>query len=327
MTPERRDMARTRHFLYHTPSQSLDTVQGGGKGGRGTRNKTWLEKATSPSANANTGALDGKDPRIDGIGGVVPDLTLGEAKPDPSQIVAEVLEAEPRQAPFYLRYRLLPIIGVALSASWIGLASWTMFRKMAFSNILDLLPHEQGGLAAGILTPVALIWMVVALFERGRQLRGETAALRWQLERLAYPSERAEKRVREITDSLTRQARILTRASEDAMARARAIDETIQKRLLGLARVSEDADIRAQAVAEALRRQTDDLRDAADRAVEQAAEVGDVLSRRTSDLTVNADRASARAESLAETLHRRAGELADAADRASERTLRKRRRV
>ena len=163
------------------------------------------------------------------------------------------------KAPFYIRYRFLSIVGVLASAGWIVVSLHYIQNQMGWPNLFNLLPHELGGMAAGILTPLALIWLVVALLERGTQLRRESAALQWHLKQLTYPSARAEGRVSEVTESLRRQARELTKVTEDASSRAEAVTDAVRRRVAELAKVSEDADLRAQSVAELLRRQTEDL--------------------------------------------------------------------
>ena len=175
--------------------------------------------------------------------------------------------------PFYLRYRLATAGGVVLSGAWLAAAAYFIDRQILWPDLMVLLPHEIGGLAAGVLTPLALLWMVIAFFERGRKLHHETRALHWYFSRLTYPSDRAESRVAQVTESLRRQARELSQASAEAVTRSEAIDAQVRKRAVELSQVSHDADLRAQAIAEALRRQTGDLEVAAEKAAERAREV------------------------------------------------------
>nr|MBC8158409.1 hypothetical protein [Alphaproteobacteria bacterium] len=188
---------------------------------------------------------------------------------------SEELAPDEYAEPFHLRMRLPAIGGVVLSVGWLALSLYAVNEQLPLSELLSLLPHELGGLAAGVLTPIALLWMVIAFYERGHQLQRETESLRWHFRRLAYPSDRAEKRVTEVSEVLRAQARELTRASEEASARAREVTEMVHRRTLELAQVSEDADLRAQAVAETLRRQTEDLQGVSDKATSRARDAGD----------------------------------------------------
>ncbi|MBL4693735.1 MAG: hypothetical protein JKY92_10480, partial [Magnetovibrio sp.] len=223
------------------------------------------------------------------------------------------LEFNEFKQPFYLRHRLLSIAGVALTVGWLSLSSWYIDTYVGWGLLTELLPHEIGGLAAGVFTPLALLWMVVALFERGHNMRGETAHLRWQIQQLTYPSDQAQSRVKDITDVLRRQSQDLSKASDEAITRAEIINDQVRERALELSKVSEDADLRSRAVAEALSRQTEDLRQVSIKAEARARSVGDTLHRHTHDIVKASDRASARAEDVADVLESRVKELSDVA--------------
>ena len=105
---------------------------------------------------------------------------------------------------------------------------------LGWSNLGELLPHEVGGLAAGAFTPLALLWMVIAFWERGQGLKRDTETLRWHMRRLIYPSDKAESRVREITETLRWQSRDLTRASEEALKRGEKVSSLVRERALEL---------------------------------------------------------------------------------------------
>ena len=105
-------------------------------------------------------------------------------------------DADPWKAPFYLRFRLYTLGGLILSAAWVWGVHNYVEAVLGWNNVTELLPHEVGGLAAGALTPLALLWMVIAFWERGQSLRRDTEALRWHMRQLIYPSDKAETRVR-----------------------------------------------------------------------------------------------------------------------------------
>ena len=122
--------------------------------------------------------------------------------------------------PFYLRYRLLTIGATVLTLAWLSGAYLYVANDLGFDALATLLPHEVGGLFAGIATPVALLWIVAAVYERARIYQGEARALRWHLSRFTYPSEMATGRVSDIAEHLRLQARQLTESSEEAVDRA-----------------------------------------------------------------------------------------------------------
>ena len=248
--------------------------------------------------------------------GYAPDRRLdGDPTPMPPVSGArEELKLEDWQRPFHLRYRLASIGGVILSVLWLW-ASYTFIEnQMGWENLVQFLPHEILGVAVGILTPLSLLWMVVAFLSTGANWPKETELLRWHMRQLIYPSDRAQTRINEITDNLRRQARDLTNASEDAARRGEAISSQIRRRSLELTQVSEDADLRSHAISDALRRQTEDMQRMTSEAADRAQGVGDVLEQRARELTASADRATARAEEYVQRLGERAEELTQTAD-------------
>ncbi|MBT7511651.1 MAG: hypothetical protein HN650_14790, partial [Rhodospirillaceae bacterium] len=195
-----------------------------------------------------SGPSRGNESEGDGPLDRAPDRSAqGDKLPLPAAGDAEPISLEDWEKPFHLKYRLAVIGGALLSAGWLWAANAFIETQMGWENVVQLLPHEITGIAVGALTPLAMLWMVVAFFERGRHLNHETEMLRWHLRQLIYPSDRAQSRISEITDSLRRQARDLSHASEDAARRGEAVTSQIRQRTLELSQVSEDADLRSHA--------------------------------------------------------------------------------
>jgi hypothetical protein len=131
-----------------------------------------VEQQNPESARGSAAAgvdVDGRQ-----SGGSLPELPPGD----------ERLSLEDWRQPLHLRFRVASIAGGLLSAAW--LVGWYQFveTQLGWDNLLALLPHELTGLLVGMVTPLAMLWTVIAFFERGRQLRSETEALRWHLRQL-----------------------------------------------------------------------------------------------------------------------------------------------
>ena len=214
-----------------------------------------------------------------------------------------------RVTPFYVRFHLVLILGVALSVGWLWLSLNYINAQIPFSDLGALLPHEVGGMAAGTLTPLALLWMVIAFFVKNEKFTREARQLSWQMRQLATPSSASQKRMHEITDSLRRQARDLSKASEEAATRAQKVSQQVQRRTLQLSKVSEDADLRAQAIAESLRRQSEDLNTVTSNAAHRAEEVGEIIYKNSQEIVNTSERASTRVEDISELLRKRNDEL------------------
>ena len=88
------------------------------------------------------------------------------------------------KAPFYARYRLFTITAIFATIGWLTASAIFVLNSLGLEDLAQLLPHELGGLAAGIVTPIAFIWIVVAFFEKTRIYQAESKALRWHLQQL-----------------------------------------------------------------------------------------------------------------------------------------------
>ena len=103
--------------------------------------------------------------------------------------------------------KLRTVLGVAATLVWCGLCATYVQTSIGWGNLLFLQPQEIGGMAGAAFVPLGFVWLLVAYFDRGRQLQRIADDLKSQLERLTYPAEGAEARVKAVADSLRAQAR------------------------------------------------------------------------------------------------------------------------
>lgn len=83
-------------------------------------------------------------------------------------------------------YRLSSVVGAALTAIWFFVAAVYAQFYMGWGEIFSQQPHIIGGFLAGILAPVALLWMIVAHIQRGDEVRQYAIALRDELKTLDF---------------------------------------------------------------------------------------------------------------------------------------------
>jgi DNA repair exonuclease SbcCD ATPase subunit len=114
--------------------------------------------------------------------------------------------------------RLLQATGVLVSIIWLVGASFYIQRMIGWQNISGLKPHEMGGFLAGILTPVALFWMVAAFIMRSNDVKMYAEALREEIQGMIFPSEEANRRVNNDIERLMRQTSEMTRATNIALS-------------------------------------------------------------------------------------------------------------
>ena len=62
-------------------------------------------------------------------------------------------------------------LGVVLSAAWLGLVYLWFERSFGLENLEYLLPGEMGQFLAGVMAPLALIWVIVGFLRTGSRLR------------------------------------------------------------------------------------------------------------------------------------------------------------
>ena len=214
--------------------------------------------------------------------------------------------------------RLLSIGAVITSIAWLVASGVFLIEGLKLSDLMALLPHELGGMAAGVVTPLALLWIVVAYFERSKIYEKEAFALRWHLNQLTFPSDDAHVRTTKITDVLRDQAKLLTQASEEASRRAQAASDLIRVQTASLIAASEKTSLNADSVGEKLRQQVEDLVTASDRAIARAREAGNVLHHQSHDLINVSQKAASRTEDITHALKKSGEDLIRVSDEAAQ---------
>ncbi|MDB5478038.1 MAG: hypothetical protein JWM96_533, partial [Alphaproteobacteria bacterium] len=121
-----------------------------------------------------------------------------------------------------LNTHLLRATGVIISFFWLLGAAMYVQRTVGWSNVSAMRPHELGGFLAGILTPIALFWMIAAFILRSNDVKMYADALREEIQRLIFPSDEADKRVNNDIERLIRQTGEMTKATRIAL---KAIEE------------------------------------------------------------------------------------------------------
>ncbi|MBS27634.1 MAG: hypothetical protein CL566_01730 [Alphaproteobacteria bacterium] len=84
-----------------------------------------------------------------------------------------------------------------------------------------MLPHEIGGLVAGLTAPPATLFALAALTSRGRRFSDSLTDLRIQISRLERPHVRAEAGLAELGAQLEQHASVLEAAVANAQAQIR----------------------------------------------------------------------------------------------------------
>jgi chromosome segregation ATPase len=112
-----------------------------------------------------------------------------------------------------LNVRLLQATGFIVSAMWLIGAGIYVQRMVGWNNVSNLMPHEMGGFLAGILTPIALFWMIAAFILRSNDVKMYAEALREEIQTMIFPSDEANRRVNNDIERLMKQTAEMSRAT------------------------------------------------------------------------------------------------------------------
>lgn len=110
-------------------------------------------------------------------------------------------------------------IGIGLSIAIVVLCA--IYFALVWPHIMAMKPNEFGDLLAGILGPLALLWLVLGFFQQGEELRQSVKALELQSE--------------ELRNSVEQQASLVEVTREQAQAELAALNEEREARRLASA--------------------------------------------------------------------------------------------
>ncbi|WP_169544628.1 coiled-coil domain-containing protein [Sneathiella aquimaris] len=102
---------------------------------------------------------------------------------------------------------------------WLVAAFYYVHKNIGWPNLWELLPHEIGAFFAGVFTPIAFLWLLLAYAKRGIDNKLKGNALDALMRELGYPSPEAEARVASLTLGLRRQSKEVQAETENAAVR------------------------------------------------------------------------------------------------------------
>jgi hypothetical protein len=192
-----------------------------------------LEKS-EPAVSLSAGALRGE---MNASGFTLRSLDAGE---DPTTDTTEPLIAERvggieddglMTKPAALPELKLPAwvgyaqtAAMALSVFWVVVALAILVAKLG-TGLFTMMPHELGGVLAGLLAPVALLWLALTHITRTYDAQRYGEALRAELHALIFPSEDRQQRISHDIEKLCQQAADLANSSRTVL---RAVQKTRQ---------------------------------------------------------------------------------------------------
>lgn len=155
--------------------------------------------------------------------------------------------------------RLLQATCFLISAIWLGGAALYIQRTVGWSNVSHLLPHELGAFLAGILTPIALFWMIAAFVLRSNDVKMYADALRDEIQAMIFPSEEANRRVNNDIERLMRQTSEMSKATKVMLTSLEMARDGVRDQVNELREGSDETVMRLSALGKKLSAQTQDV--------------------------------------------------------------------
>jgi len=114
------------------------------------------------------------------------------------------------------------------SLFWLALCAVYFITRGDSAALLALPPREVALLAAAVILPVAIFWLIAFYVRRNEDLRLSTLALQRSLAALTYPGEGSQARVAAVVETLRHQARELNSATERARLEADRLEQVFR---------------------------------------------------------------------------------------------------
>ncbi len=142
---------------------------------------------------------------------------------------------------------------------WIAASAWYIDRVLGWQTVPELLPHEIGGLIAGMLAPPAVLFALAAWIVRDQQLAFDVSVLEHQIWRLENPHKRAEANLNEVGQGLLVYATALESAVDKAQLQLENLHGGFDQKVSELESVAQS--VRASTIdsGETLRAQAEEL--------------------------------------------------------------------
>lgn len=217
----------------------------------------------------------------------------------------------------------LVLLGSALSLIWVvTLVAWFIVAGETSHEALlaTSSPLSLAGVVAIVVTPLILLWLVIAVFDRNASIHREAAALRQQLALLTYPAAAAESRIATIADSLRTQTASLTSATREAAAQAQDLRQVLARETEDLGRLTEHSRSGLAETLAQIAARTDTMHGLMRDVGRLATTADETLAQRSDTLTTAARRAAESADSLDSVLTQKVDSLTALSDGMGERT-------
>ena len=123
---------------------------------------------------------------------------------------------------------------IILSVIWFAIVALYITKFYGWENLFSMLPNEFSGFMAGIILPIAIVWVVMAYIDRGSNFKHETQMLRDSLNQVIFPDSNGNAASKMIAEAIKSQVTELKDVTRDACAQADVIKRDLTERVADL---------------------------------------------------------------------------------------------
>lgn len=195
------------------------------------------------------------------------------------------------------------------SGVWVGLSLLGLVFGMG-GRIFTLMPHEFGGIIAGMLAPVALLWLALTHITRTHDAQRYGEALRAELHALIFPSEDRQQRISHDIEKLCQQAAELSTASRTVLKAIQKSRQALQNEARDFALLSRKAEVHIDRLAENLHERASKL-----------VSITDEIEQRTNNIDAKTKEGAAAWDETAKHILGKASEIEESLGRGADKIL------
>ena len=200
---------------------------------------------------------------------------------------------------------------IILSVGWFGIVAIYITKFFGWNNLFSMVPNEFSGFMAGIILPIAIVWVVMAYIDRGSSFKHETQMLRDSLNQVIFPDSNGNAASKMIAEAIKSQVSELKDVTRDACAQADVIKRNLTERVADMKQLVSALDsYSSQAM--------HDLNDEVKKLVDNFAFVAEKASTVTADFRVNSMQMRDDSEKMIDIVKPMVNEMVTAAERVKE---------
>ena len=200
---------------------------------------------------------------------------------------------------------------IFFSVAYFGIVIIYITKFYGWDSLFSMLPNEFSGFMAGVILPIAIVWVVMAYIDRGSNFKHETQMLRDSLNQVIFPDSNGNAASKMIAEAIKTQVSELKDVTRDACAQADVIKRDLTERVSDLKQLVSALDNYSSQAMQGLNEEVKKL-------VDNFSFVADKASTISSDFRVNSMQMKDDGEKLVNIIKPMVNEMVTAAERVKE---------